>query len=130
MLLSLLCRRSHPELRRRSYVNDADIQWHGEKPLEPDWSETSRLVAYTLNNGKGGGLYVAFNTAHVPLMLELPDPPGGATQSWRVVIDTSRVAPYDVLIPDEELTQQEVEEVGHTDVGQQSCAADAAAAWC
>jgi len=47
-------------------VTDGDVQWHGELPLEPDWSEASRLVAYTLSNGKGGGLYVAFNTSHKP----------------------------------------------------------------
>lgn len=46
-------------------MSAADVQWHGEAPNEPDWSETSRLVAYTLA-GAGGqpSLMVAFNTAH------------------------------------------------------------------
>lgn len=53
-------------LNRRSFVTDRDIQWHGEAPSTPDWSEASRLVAYTLADGQGGGLYIAFNTSHKP----------------------------------------------------------------
>jgi isoamylase/glycogen operon protein len=41
-------RHTHPELRRTSYVNDNDIQWHGEAAFKPDWTDSSRLVAYTL----------------------------------------------------------------------------------
>ncbi len=50
----------------RNFVGDGDITWHGEAANEPDWTEASRLVAYTLSDRRGGGLYVAFNTSHKP----------------------------------------------------------------
>jgi isoamylase len=91
-------RRSRPELQRATYVNSQDVQWHGDLPSTPDWSQTSRLVAYTLTDGAGGGLFVAFNAAHVPRILSLPTWQG---QVWQPLVDTSQVAPYDFLLPDE-----------------------------
>lgn len=36
-------------------------------PHKPDWSETSRFLAYTLSKPEGGGgLYIGFNTSHLP----------------------------------------------------------------
>ena len=69
---TLYCRKRHPELQRTHWVTERDIQWHGIQPYEPDWSETSRLVAFTLTDHKGSGLYVAFNTSHQPRLLGLP----------------------------------------------------------
>eukprot|EP00879_Flechtneria_rotunda_P004985 GHRR01005261.1.p1 GENE.GHRR01005261.1~~GHRR01005261.1.p1 ORF type:complete len:888 (+),score=273.41 GHRR01005261.1:539-3202(+) len=102
-------RHRHPELRRTTYVNDNDIQWHGEAAFTPDWSDSSRLVAYTLkkHTPNGGGLYVAFNTGHLPKVVELPQWPGRA---WQAVIDTSKLAPFDILIPDEHLAPEEAKQ--------------------
>jgi isoamylase len=100
-------RKMHPELQRTQFVNDRDIQWHGVNPNEPDWSETSRLVAYSLEDYRGGGLFVAFNSAHLPKMLSLPKRAG---RVWQQIVDTSKVAPYDILIPDEELSAADVNE--------------------
>lgn len=77
------CRHAHPELRRKAYVNDNDVQWHGEAAFKPDWSDSSRLVAYTLKKAapQAGGLYVAFNSGHTPRVVELPHWPGRA---WKV----------------------------------------------
>eukprot|EP00775_Hariotina_reticulata_P003086 gene3086-3365_t len=102
-------RHMHPELRRTSYVNDNDIQWHGEAAFRPDWTDSSRLVAYTLKKQgpEGGGLYVAFNTGHVPKTVELPNWHGRA---WKVVVDTSKLTPFDILIPDEELAPEEAQQ--------------------
>lgn len=90
-------------------MNDGEIQWHGDAPNEPDWSESSRLVAYTLRQPGGqSGLYVAFNASHLPRVVQLPEWHGRA---WAPVFDTSKVAPFDALIPDEELGEEEVKEV-------------------
>jgi isoamylase len=77
------CRHAHPELRRKTYVNDNDVQWHGEAAFKPDWTDSSRLVAYTLKKTPpaAGGLYVAFNSGHVPKVVELPHWHGRA---WKV----------------------------------------------
>lgn len=58
------CRRSHKELRRTSWIHDGDVEWHGVTPNTPDWSETSRFLAYSLKKPGGGGLYIAFNASH------------------------------------------------------------------
>jgi hypothetical protein len=39
-----------------------------------------RLVAYTINDGRGNGLFVAFNTGHVPRLLKLPKWQGAVWQ--------------------------------------------------
>ncbi|EFJ40420.1 1,4-alpha-glucan branching enzyme II, isoamylase, partial [Volvox carteri f. nagariensis] len=74
-------------------------------PHQPDWSETSRLVAFTLSDGKGGGLYVAFNTSHMPRLLKLPN---WAGRLWQPLLDTSKVAPYDFLAADGVLSVADV----------------------
>jgi len=98
-------RKDHPELQRTTYVTDKDVQWHGEFPNTPDWTESSRLVAFTLSDGLGGGIFVAFNTAHTPKVLSLPRWGG---RVWRQLVDTSKVAPFDFLVADEELSAADV----------------------
>lgn len=99
-------RKAHNELRRSTYVNDNDVQWHGITPEEPDWSETSRFLALTLRKPEGrGGLYVAFNTGHVPQMVTLPRWDG---RVWQPVVDTGKAAPFDVLMADERLSEEDV----------------------
>ncbi|KXZ41687.1 hypothetical protein GPECTOR_320g28 [Gonium pectorale] len=73
-------------------------------PHQPDWSETSRLVAFTLTDGAGGGIYVAFNTSHLPRLLKLPVWGG---RVWQPLVDTGKVAPYDFLAPDSALSAED-----------------------
>lgn len=105
MRLLINFRRSRAELMRTTFVNQRDVQWHGDKPDTPDWSEASRLVAYTINDGAGNGLFVAFNTSHLPRVLTLPQWGG---MVWQPLADTSKLAPYDFLEPDEVLSVEEV----------------------
>lgn len=85
-----LCRRTHAELRRSSFVHAGAIAWHGQLPNEPDWTEESRLVAYTLSNSTGGGLYIAFNTSHLPQVVQLPS---WANRTWQLISDSGQVRP-------------------------------------
>ncbi|KAK2439290.1 isoamylase 3, chloroplastic [Trifolium repens] len=73
------------------------LQWHGHFPATPDWSESSRFVAFTLMDSVKGEIYVAFNTSHLPFTITLPERPG---YRWEPLIDTSKSAPYDFLTPD------------------------------
>ena len=68
-------RKRHQELQRTEYVTDRQIQWHGELPNTPDWSETSRLVAFSIGDFKGGGLYVAFNTGEMRVKADRDETP-------------------------------------------------------
>lgn len=104
----LRLRASRPELRRSTFVADGEVEWHGPAPGEPDWTDAARLVALSLRAPAGaapggaeggGGLYVAFSTAHVPITLSLPRWPGRA---WRPLIDTAKPAPLDVLAPSDD----------------------------
>ena len=84
------CRHAHRELRRTSYITDAEVEWHGVEPSVPDWSEASRFLGYTLRKPSGGGLYIAFNTSHTAQMVELPRWEG---RLWQLAVDTSKVPP-------------------------------------
>ena len=69
-------------------MDGSTIAWHGMQPYAADWSDESRLVAWTLSDGAGGGLYLAFNSSHRPTTLELPHWHG---RSWQLVSDTGKV---------------------------------------
>ncbi|CAN4084915.1 unnamed protein product [Withania somnifera] len=73
------------------------LQWHGHAPRTPDWSETSRFVAFTLVDKVKGELYVAFNASHLPVTITLPEEPG---YRWWPLVDTGKPAPFDILADD------------------------------
>ncbi|QCD85182.1 glycogen operon protein GlgX [Vigna unguiculata] len=73
------------------------LQWHGRFPGRPDWSDTSRFVAFTMVDSVKGEIYVAFNTSHLPFTITLPERPG---YRWEPLVDTSKPVPYDFLTPD------------------------------
>ena len=97
-------RASRPALRLAKHPSGEQIAWHGRMPNEPDWSEQSRLVAFTLTDGQPGSqlLYVAFNTSHVAVTLQLPPP--GQGRSWRLVMDTAMQPPFDM--PSDDLSPE------------------------
>ncbi|KAK6944677.1 Glycoside hydrolase, family 13, N-terminal [Dillenia turbinata] len=73
------------------------LQWHGHLPGRPDWSDTSRFVAFTLIDSVKQEIYIAFNTSHLPVTISLPERPG---YRWEPLVDTSKPAPYDFLSDD------------------------------
>ncbi len=80
-----------------------NITWHGVKPNEPDFSGSSRFVAWVLEafetQERGDvPIYVASNAFWEPLTIELP-----ATENrrWYRVVDTSLPTGEDI-VPEEE----------------------------
>ncbi|KAL0410309.1 UNVERIFIED_CONTAM: Isoamylase 1, chloroplastic [Sesamum latifolium] len=73
------------------------LQWHGHTPATPDWSDTSRFVAFTLIDSVKGELYIAFNASHIGVTVALPERPG---YRWEPLVDTGKAAPYDFLSDD------------------------------
>ena len=70
------------------------IAWHGVKLGQPDWSDNSHSLAFTLRYGQYRELlHVMFNAYWQPLRFELPRLPLG--QHWKRIIDTARPAPED-----------------------------------
>ncbi len=99
-------RKEHPALRRNAFFTGKtapgsehpDISWHGIRAFEPDWSGESRIVACLLNGAAAGDsadIYLAFNASLYNRVFEIPPAPTGG--KWRVVIDTSKPAPHDIV---------------------------------
>ncbi|QDZ18260.1 isoamylase [Chloropicon primus] len=100
-------RRGNSNLRQSAYMDGSRIQWHGVKASEPDWSDTSRFVAFSVTgDAEADDLYIAFNAGHSPLMIEVPAPESGSR--WEMTADTSKPAPYDFLDCDEMLGAEDL----------------------
>jgi isoamylase/glycogen operon protein len=88
-------RKKHPILYRSYFLSDREIEWHGQRPLNPDWESEKPFVAFTLKCDRGeGDLYIAFNAHASATLLTLPSPRQG--QTWCRVVDTSLRPPYDI----------------------------------
>merc|ERR1712224_1111315 len=112
-------RRFHPQFRKRVYLHEPNVEWHGLQPHKPEWSYGSRLVATTISRekkGKTDGLYFVFNTSHLPTIVELPDwgselkilskSNSVKCPHWEPVVNTCMPAPFDFLNADTSLTKE------------------------
>lgn len=98
--LLIAFRKRQPALRRRGFLDDSSIQWHGIEPGEVDFSPSSRFVALTLDGGRtgrdpGADIYMALNAGDKPVKPLLPLPP--STRTWQRVIDTGLPSPADIV---------------------------------
>ncbi|KAG9449304.1 hypothetical protein H6P81_009269 [Aristolochia fimbriata] len=84
-------------LGQDDFLTSKRLKWHGRIPGVPDWSKTSRFVAFSLMDSGKGEIYVAFSTSHLPVTITLPERPGFR---WEPLVDTSKAAPYDFLAED------------------------------
>jgi hypothetical protein len=92
------------------------VSWHGERlNTQPEWG-TGRFIGMMILGHHGHALFAAWNTKHEPCLIELPD--RGGDRLWRLVADTGKPAPYDVLVADDQLNGAAAEAAG-----------EAAAAW-
>jgi glycogen operon protein len=84
----------------------ADIHWHGVEPFRPDWSASSRTLAFVLDGrftGREGDpdyqidtdFYVAFNAWSEALRFRIP--PSPTRRRWRRLIDTALPSPDDFV---------------------------------
>ena len=102
-------RQAHPVLRNAAHLRNADyvhsgypdISWHGERAWQPDWSQSSRRLAFMLcgKHARGGTvgddyIYVGLNMHWDGCTFEIPQLGGG--MSWRVFANTSAPTPEDV----------------------------------
>eukprot|EP01025_Chloroclados_australasicus_P040944 TRINITY_DN4311_c0_g3_i3.p1 TRINITY_DN4311_c0_g3~~TRINITY_DN4311_c0_g3_i3.p1 ORF type:complete len:1016 (-),score=89.58 TRINITY_DN4311_c0_g3_i3:312-3314(-) len=103
-------RRKRGQLHQKYYIQSPGITFHGaEDPGKPDWSDNSRFTAFTLQgNERESTLYVAFNSAHTPQAVQLPQIGGSY---WKIIVDTGKPAPYDFLQEDSSLSAQELVQV-------------------
>ena len=91
---------AEPEQRQLSLdqlLRKAKKAWHGVKPGQPDWSDSSHSLALSaeIPNEKLM-FYQIFNAYWEPLEFELPAVPNGGV-SWRRLIDTGLDSPDDIV---------------------------------
>ncbi len=75
-------RKEHPVLRQGHFLTDSDLDWHGLNPMNPDWSASSRFIAFSYK-GKDP-IYAAFNASFQTAQIALPQ-----NTKWRHLILTS-----------------------------------------
>jgi isoamylase len=74
-----------------------ELTWHGTQAHRPDWSGTSRVLAWQRTQVVGDhveSIYAAMNMYWEPLEFELPYPPRGT--KWHLVADTVARSPEDI----------------------------------
>jgi glycogen operon protein len=86
-------RREHFFTGKRITLGVRDITWHGVIPYEPDWSATSRTIAFVISGEdmdtyetRDNDIYVALNAYSKHLSFELPVIAG---KNWFRIADTS-----------------------------------------
>ena len=104
-------RETHASLRRRRWLLGAEVpardgdaarvRWHGLEPDHPDWSWTSRTLAFTLTGSDDDApIHVAINMHVDVVRFRLPAPRHGT--AWHVAIDTAEASPHDITEPGHE----------------------------
>jgi isoamylase len=109
--LIIAFRKRHKIVRRWRYMTPDEaetpilrnISWHGVEPGKPDFSGSSRFVAWVLeafltHERSDVPIYVASNTFWEPLTIELPE---SENRRWYRVVDTSLPSGEDI-VPEEE----------------------------
>ncbi len=92
--LMIQFRKKNPVFRRKEFLNENDVTWHGLVPNKADWGVENRFLAYTLNDtSHGESLYIAFNAHFEPAHVQLPPLP--SKKKWHLVMDTSHASPND-----------------------------------
>lgn len=85
---AVLRSRSHEPVTHGQGEDGSDIVWHGTRCRDPDWSSSSRIVAYQLcGSNRDDSLYIAMNMYWESIAFELPVT--HRDQYWRMAIDTS-----------------------------------------
>lgn len=86
-------RKKNGIFRRRDYLDEQEVNWHGRSPLQANWGPENRFLAYSLKEHGNDVVYIAFNAHFEPAHLTLPTPPAG--KKWYRVVDTSLPSPED-----------------------------------
>ena len=88
---------SKPEfsMTLNSLLKTAEFRWHGVRLNQPDWSDQSHTISFTVSSA-GGKLetHYIINAYTESLSFELPVPDAGG--HWRRWIDTSLQSPSDI----------------------------------
>jgi isoamylase len=81
------------------FLRAAQIRWHGIRLDEPDWSDHSHSIAFTVQSPLNRRVvHVILNAYWEPLQFELPPLRDHEGQRWRRLVDTWLQPPEDVRL--------------------------------
>jgi glycogen operon protein len=90
-----------PEQQRMTLnelIRSASKSWHGVYANQPDWSDNSRSIAFSVDfKGENLSSYWILNAYWEPLTFELPVTDSVPRGAWRRWIDTSLESPNDIV---------------------------------
>ncbi len=96
-----LLRATEHEYQRMSLnhlIQNAERAWHGVRLNQPDWSASSRAIAFGAElRQEKLLLHLMMNAYWEPLDFELPPVGGDSTTPWGRWIDTAQVSPNDIV---------------------------------
>ena len=79
-------------------IREANKAWHGTRLNQPDWSDGSRSIAFTVElRQESMLLHLILNAYWEPLDFELPPDGKGGGNPWRRWIDTAQTTPDDIV---------------------------------
>jgi len=79
-------------------IREADEAWHGVRAHQPDWSDHSHALGFSLEMpARGVMMHLFLNAYWEPLDFELPTTKDGRALAWRRWIDTSLDSPDDIV---------------------------------
>jgi glycogen operon protein len=80
------------------FLRQAKRAWHGVKPDQPDWRDSSHSLAFSAEiRREVGWLYIFLNAYWEPLDFEPPIPDESGEFVWRRWIDTALDSPHDIV---------------------------------
>ncbi len=88
----------HDAIKRNQVV------WHGIKPYEPDWSNSSHSIGVTVfSDSNNTWYYMYVNAWWNGLHITIPSVPESTNAHWYRLVDTSLPAPDDIYGPNDKL---------------------------
>jgi glycogen operon protein len=93
--LSLAVFQDNHGLSLNQLLQMAQIDWHGVKLNQPDWSDHSHSLAFTVQ-GRTEIFHILLNAYREALEFELPLSHTDPRTSWRRIIDTYLESPNDI----------------------------------
>ncbi|MBL8817056.1 MAG: glycogen debranching protein GlgX [Planctomyces sp.] len=88
----------HQRTSLRQMIGDLTKAWHGVRLNQPDWSDESYSLAFTIESQtERAKMFVILNAWKQPLEFELPLIEGENQGSWRRWLDTALDSPNDIV---------------------------------
>ncbi len=94
-------RKDHAHFKKKHFLSESDVQWHGKEPFSPQWKDPSPFLGCTLFDQHSLPVLIYFNATKEVIPATLPPSPKGT--AWHLIVDTFAEAPHDFRTKEQEL---------------------------